>query len=61
MNFLLQMMLNMLKSQLEKWLQDGTLQKLLEDLIKRILDNQPKTVEELTTQVEAAWASVKPT
>jgi len=60
MNFMLQMLLNMLKGQLEKWLQDGTLQKLLEDLIKRILDNNPKTVEELTTQVEATWAAIQP-
>lgn len=60
MNFLMQMLLNMLKGQLEKWLQDGTLQKILEDLLKRLLDNNPKTIEELTTQVEATWASVQP-
>jgi len=60
MNFFMQMLMNMLKGQLEKWLQDGTLQKLLEDLIKRLLENNPKTVDELSTQVQATWAAVQP-
>lgn len=49
-NFLVQMLLTMLKGQLEKWLADGTLQRVLEDLLRRLIDNKPQTVEALTAE-----------
>lgn len=53
-NFLVQMVLNLLRSQLEKWLQDGTLQRVLEDLLRRLIDNKPQTIEAMVAEVAEA-------
>lgn len=53
-NFLVQMLLNLLRSQLEKWLQDGTLQRVLEDLLRRLIDNKPQTIEAMVAEVAEA-------
>lgn len=53
-NFFVQMILNLLKGQLEKWLQDGTLQRVLEEFLKRLVNNKPQTLEAL--QAEATEA-----
>lgn len=50
--FLGTFIIGLLKSQLEKWLADGTLQKWLEELLKRLAAGQLKTVEQLAEAAE---------
>lgn len=53
-NWLIQLLLASLKSQIEKWLQDGTIQKWIEDLLNRIKANRPQTLGELQLHVAQA-------
>jgi hypothetical protein len=47
MSFLWELFIKMAKDQLQKWIDDGTLQRILEELLRRLLSGQIKDVEQL--------------
>lgn len=47
-------LLNLFKGMLENWLKDGTLVKILQDLLNRMLTNKPQTIEALTSEASAS-------
>lgn len=56
MQFLFNLFLQLAKDQLQKWIDDGTLQRFLEDLLKRLLAGQIKSVADLGAQAAEAQA-----
>lgn len=54
MDFLFKMLLNAFRSQLQKWIDDGTLAKYLQELLNSLLAGQIKNIADLETHSSAA-------